>query len=260
MPPVPTSPESSEAGYVFDREARRYDAWFDSSAGQVLFRAEVEAVRRLVKGLPGPWLEVGVGTGRFARALGIPYGVDPSWGVLQLARRRDVHVVQGRGEALPFLDRTVGTVLLIMTLCFADPLSLLEEAKRVLAPGGGIIVGDILRDSPWGRRYLDKKAAGDLFYRHATFYSLEELQGWLARAGLAFAGASSTLTQPPNESVTAEPVYDGIRPGASFVCLRAGVPGRKDSSLFNAIDDNAEEGHHGRKNAHDLLDSGSLCG
>ena len=233
MPPVPTPRESLEVGHVFDREARRYDAWFDSPAGQVLFRAEVEAVRRLVRGLPGPWLEVGVGTGRFAQALGVPYGVDPAWGVLQLARRRGIRVVQGRGEALPFLDRTVGTVLLIMTLCFADPLPLLEDAKRVLAPGGGIIVADILRDSLWGRWYLDKKAAGDLFYQHAGFYSLEELQELLVRAGLAFAGASSTLTQPPSESVTAEPVYDGIRPGASFVCLRAGVPGRKDFSILN---------------------------
>jgi hypothetical protein len=71
---------------------------------------------------------------------------------------------------------------------------------------------------------LDKKKAGHLFYRHATFYSLKELQGLLARAGLAFAGASSTLTQRPGGPPAAEPVYDGIRPAASFVCLRAGAP------------------------------------
>lgn len=227
-PTVPASAGASETVRLFDRETARYDAWFDSLAGQVLFRAEVEAVRRLFSGLPGPGLEVGVGTGRFAQALGVSYGADPSWGVLQLARRRGVHVVQGRGEALPFLDGTFGSVLLIVTLCFADPISLLEEAKRSLAPGGGLIVADILRDSPWGCWYRDKKAAGHPFYRHATFYSLEELQGLLVRAGLALAGTSSTLTQPPGDLPTAEPVYDGIRPGASFVCLRAGVPGRKD--------------------------------
>lgn len=213
---------------LFDREAVRYDAWFDSPQGRVLFRAEVEAIRRLVTGLLGPGLEVGVGTGRFAQALQVPYGVDPAWSVLQLARRRGGHVVQGRGEALPFRDGVVGSVLLIDTLCFADPLPLLEEAKRVLAPGGGLIVADILRDSPWGRWYADKKAAGHPFYRHATFYSLEELRGLLVRAGFAFAGATSTLTQRPGGLPTAESAYDGIRPGASYVCLRAGVPGRKD--------------------------------
>ena len=228
MPTVSAFRGPSEAVRLFDREAVRYDAWFESPRGQVLFRAEVEAIRRLVSGLPGPWLEVGVGTGRFAQALGVPYGVDPASGVLQLARRRGVHVVQGRGEALPFLDEVVGSVLLIDTLCFADPLPLLGEAKRVLAPGGGLIVADILRDTPWGRWYLDKKAAGHPFYRHATFYSLEELQGFLVRAGLAFAGASSTLTRPPGGPPTAESASDGITPGASFVCVRAGVPGRKD--------------------------------
>jgi ubiquinone/menaquinone biosynthesis C-methylase UbiE len=101
MPAVPASTGPSEAVRLSDHEAARYDAWFDSPQGQVLFRAEVEAIRRLVKGLPGPWLEVGVGTGRFAQALGIPYGVDPAWSVLLLARRRGIHVVQGRGEALP---------------------------------------------------------------------------------------------------------------------------------------------------------------
>jgi len=204
----------------------RYDAWFDSPTGQVLFRAEVEAIRRLVKDLPGPWLEVGVGTGRFAQALEVLYGVDPAWGVLQLARRRGIHVVQGRGEALPFLDRAVGSVLLIVTLCFADPLPLLGEARRVLAPGGGLIVADILRDSAWERWYLDKKAADHPFYRHATFYSLEELQGLLARAALTLAGASSTLAQPPEAPPAAEPAYDGIRPGASFACLLAKAPSR----------------------------------
>ncbi len=226
MPAVTAFREPSEAVGLFDREARRYDAWFDSPQGQVLFRAEVEAIRRQVKDLPGPWLEVGVGTGRFAQVLGVRYGVDPAWGVLQLAKRRGVLVVQGRGEALPFLDRAVGSVLLIVTLCFADPLPLLGEAKRVLVPGGGLIVADILRESPWGRWYLNNKAAGHPFYRHATFYSLGELQGLLAGADLTLAGASSTLAQPPETSPAAEPAYDGIRPGASFVCLLARSPSR----------------------------------
>ena len=131
-PSVLISSESSEAVRVFDREATRYNTWFDSPEGTVLFRAEVETVRRLVIDLPGPWLEVGVGTGRFGQALGVSYGVDPAWGVLELARWRGIHVVQGRGEALPFLHRAVGSVLLIGTLCFADPLPLLREARRIL--------------------------------------------------------------------------------------------------------------------------------
>lgn len=220
--------KGSDVVRLFDREAARYDAWFDSLQGQALFRAEVAAIRRLINGLAEPWLEVGVGTGRFARALRVPYGVDPARGVLDLARLRGIHVAQGMGEALPFLDRTIGTVFFIDTLCFADPLPLLREAKRVLAPGGGLIVAGILRDGAWGRRYLEQAAGGHSFCRYARFYSVRELQDLLVRAGFAVAGASSTLAHSPEASPTTEPVYDGVRQGASFVCLRAGVPGRKE--------------------------------
>jgi ubiquinone/menaquinone biosynthesis C-methylase UbiE len=204
---------------VFDREASRYDAWFDSPEGQVLFQAEVEAVRLLLDGLPEPLVEVGVGTGRFAQALGVPFGVDPACGPLLLARRRGVHTVQARGEALPFPDRIFGGVLMILTLCFAEPLPLLREAKRVLKPEGGVIVADLLRDSAWGRLYLEKKRAGHLFYRHATFYTAPELKAFLSDAGFALAGVTSALTQLPGGPLLPEPAYRGWQPKASFVCL-----------------------------------------
>lgn len=204
---------SANAAEVFDREARRYDAWFDSHRGRVLFGAEVEAIRHVLRGLAGPALEVGIGTGRFAQALGVPYGVDPAWGALQLARRR--------GEALPFRNRIFGSVLPIVTLCFAEPLRLLREASRVLVPAGGLVVADILRDSAWGRWYLNRKKAGHMFYRHAAFYTLEELEALLARARFTLAAASSTLAHSPEGPPDGERAYEGIRSGVSFVCLLA---------------------------------------
>jgi len=32
----------------------------------------------MLPNLPGPWLEIGIGSGRFAQALGIETGIDPS--------------------------------------------------------------------------------------------------------------------------------------------------------------------------------------
>jgi len=210
---------SSEVVEVFDREADRYDAWFDSPEGRTLFQSEVEAVGLLLKDLPGPVLEVGVGTGRFAEALRVPYGIDPALGVLKLARRRGIRVVRARGEGLPFPDRIFGGVLLIVTLCFSSPLSLLQEAKRVLRPDGALIIADILRDSAWGRWYLQKKLAGHPFYRHATFYTMQELQGFLTGVGFVLAEVASAITQVPGDTLYAEPAYKGSEPKASFICL-----------------------------------------
>ena len=93
-----------ESANIFDTEAERYDAWFDSPDGRVLFENELAAIRLLWRDEFRPALEVGVGTGRFARALGEAFGIDPSAGVLPLAERRGIQVKQARGEALPFPD------------------------------------------------------------------------------------------------------------------------------------------------------------
>lgn len=219
MTPLPSIVEF--AIDIFDREAARYDAWFDSPDGQILFRAEVDAVRRLVTGLSGPQLEVGVGTGRFAHALAVPFGVDPARAVLQFARRRGIRVVQARGESLPFPDHRFGAVLLIVTLCFAEPRLLLSEARRVLKPAGGLIVADVLRDSPWGQWYLQQKQAGHPFHRHATFYTPEELERLLTGTGLAVTRVTSAITQLPGGFLAVEEAFERVHPGASFVCLLA---------------------------------------
>lgn len=87
-------------------------------------------------------------------------------------------------------------MLLVATLCFAPPQPPLQEAKRVLRPGGGLVVADILRDSAWGKWYLRKKRAGHRFYRHATFYTGQELERFLTGAGFALAKRRSGRLRP----------------------------------------------------------------
>jgi len=64
-------------GSLFDSLASEYDAWFEQE-GKLIFDIEVKAFQEMLPLLPKPWLEVGVGSGRFAQALGIETGVDPS--------------------------------------------------------------------------------------------------------------------------------------------------------------------------------------
>ena len=71
---------------TFEEYAEDYDKWFDSPEGKALFKMEVAAVKLLIKNIEKPFLEVGVGTGRFASELGIEVGIDPSARVLEIAK------------------------------------------------------------------------------------------------------------------------------------------------------------------------------
>ncbi|HWO70468.1 MAG TPA: methyltransferase domain-containing protein [Actinomycetota bacterium] len=203
---------------IFERLAERYDAWYDGPVGRVVFPLEVACLRPLLEALPPPGLEVGVGSGRFARALGVGYGVDPAHAPLRLAAARGVRVVQGVGERLPFRDASFGAVLIVVTLCFADdPSLLLREARRVLRPAGGVALGDVFAESAWGRRYRELGEAGHPFYGAARFLTREELAGALRAAGLRVVRARSTLRQSPTDAPAPEPVIEGDDPDAGFV-------------------------------------------
>ena len=207
---------------MFDELAVRYDAWYDSAHGQVLFDLELACLRPLLPPGPGPRLEVGVGSGRFAAALGLEVGIDPTRAPLRLAAGRAVAVVQGAGERLPFGDRTFGAVVVVATLCFADdPAALLGEARRVLVPSGRFVAGIVPLDSAWGRRYEAQGRAGHPFYRGARFLTLAEHRRMLADAGFTVIGACSTLTRSPSENPVEEDAQDGVVPGAGFVALQA---------------------------------------
>ena len=171
---------------------------------------------------PGPRLEVGVGSGRFAAALGIEVGLDRALAPLRFAARRAVAVVQGAGERLPFYDDAFGAVVLVATLCFADdPGALLDEARRVLAPSGRLVAAVVPLDSAWGRRYEAQGRAGHPFYQGARFLTLAEHHRMLTTAGFTVTGACSTLTQAPSDDPVEEDALDGVVPGAGFVALQA---------------------------------------
>ena len=101
----------------FDELALEYDAWFDGE-GSLIFFNEVQAFRELLPSLPKPWLEIGVGSGRFAQALGIETGIDPSGKLVEIAKSRGINAFLGQGEDEIFDEESFGTVFLIVTLCF----------------------------------------------------------------------------------------------------------------------------------------------
>ena len=144
---------------LFERLAARYGAWHDGPVGAAVFPSEVACLAPLLRGLPRPWAEVGVGSGRFAAALGVDVGLDPAAAPLALARSRGIRVVRGVGEQLPPRTGVFGVVLIMVTVCFADdPAALLAEARRVVRRDGAVVLGEVFAGSP-GDRFCQHQAA-----------------------------------------------------------------------------------------------------
>jgi len=181
-------------GSPFEERAEEYDRWFDRHGD--LFRAEREAIAGLLPAA-GRGVEIGAGTGRFAAALGVRFGAEPSPAMAALARGRGLSVAAGRGEALPFRSGAFDRALLVTVLCFAaDPAALLAETRRVLRPGGALVAALLDRDSPSGRRREEAKG-GHLFYRNARFLSAGETIALLRAARFHVEAVRQTLFDDP---------------------------------------------------------------
>lgn len=163
---------------IFDRYYKRYDSWYEKN--KFAYLSELRAVRKVLP-KEGKGLEVGVGTGRFAAALGTSTGIDPSKNMIKIARKRGVDARLGFGERLPFKDSTFDYVLIVVTLCFTkDPQQVLKETKRVLKKNGKVIIGIVDKNSFLGRFYRKKKS---IFYKNAHFFTIKDVTNLLKSTG-----------------------------------------------------------------------------
>jgi ubiquinone/menaquinone biosynthesis C-methylase UbiE len=100
----------------------------------------------------GQVLEVAIGTGRnlphYPAGLTIT-GVELSPAMLAIARKRaadlgrDADLREGDAEHLPFGDASFDTVVCALSLCtIPDPVAALGEMRRVLRPGGRLLLLD----------------------------------------------------------------------------------------------------------------------
>jgi ubiquinone/menaquinone biosynthesis C-methylase UbiE len=130
----------------YDRHVLPYV--IDAACGIKPVRMQREKVVPLAQGRV---LEIGIGTGRnmphYDRAkVRSLTALDPAMQMHRLARKRiaraglEVELVGLSAEQIPRDDASFDTVLVTYTLCtIADPVSALQEMRRVLAPGGRLI-------------------------------------------------------------------------------------------------------------------------
>jgi SAM-dependent methyltransferase len=153
---------------VFDRVADVYD---ETRGGPERGgRTAADLVPWLV---PGPVLEVCVGTGIIATALPSPcFGVDLSAAMLARAAARlgPGRVVRGDALALPFGSSTVDNVVFVHALhVIGDVAGAIREAARVLRPGGRLVA----QHGPTQREPSDIRAALAAFNELKSYQTVD---------------------------------------------------------------------------------------
>lgn len=207
----------------FDNYSEEYDEWFTENAD--LYEAELEAIRRLIPSNGSFGMEAGIGSGKFALPLGIRIGVEPSEAMAVRARTRGITAIPGTAEELPFSDCIFDHVLMVTTICYVDDVTRsLEEAFRVLKKGGSVVVGFVDRTSELGRHYSTMKEYSR-FYKDASFFSAQEVLGYLEGSGFVISNILQTLI--PGEATST--ILESFGRG-SFVAIKGMKPADSSDS------------------------------
>ena len=145
----------------FDQRARDYDQGWRGGMHEEIVQRTLGLALSFAPS-PRRVLDVGCGTGRLLRELGrlVPgaeelQGVDPAPSMVEVAARESagdprIHIRQGFAEDLPFDDGTFD--LLVTSTSFdhwRDQSGGLRECRRVLEPGGRLVLCDVLGPLLW---------------------------------------------------------------------------------------------------------------
>lgn len=162
-------------------DSELYDRFFDTEDHHWWFVGRRRLVTDLLGqvGAHGRILDLGCGTGGVLQHLGVfgkAIGLDPAPEAAVYCRRRNVPMVVGSGLDLPFADASFDAVLALDVIeHVADDIALLREARRVLRPGGVLVL--TVPALPW------LWSAHDDVNRHYRRYTLGSLREALHSGG-----------------------------------------------------------------------------
>ncbi|QGY46055.1 methyltransferase domain-containing protein [Maribellus comscasis] len=173
--------------YLNREIARDYDNFYETPQGKAIDNIEKKIITVLMEDIPcEPLLELGCGTGHWTQFLvNREFHVtatDASEEMLKIARGKKINNVvfqQADATMLPFADQSFSIVVSITMLEFVkDETKALSEIDRVLKSRGHLVLGCLNSQSELG-----KNKGNDEVFRHARFFSPEEIRQMLSRFG-----------------------------------------------------------------------------
>ncbi|MGC9308396.1 MAG: bifunctional hydroxymethylpyrimidine kinase/phosphomethylpyrimidine kinase [Thermoplasmatota archaeon] len=220
---------------AFEGSAADFDAWFDKNRN--VFQSELLAEKELLLH-PENAVSIGVGSGLFASHLGIKYGVEPAEDMAERARKRGISVKIGTAEEVPYPDEQFDTVLLSTVLSYVkDPQRAVDEAYRILKPGGHVVVSFLAREGSYALLYESAYLRGHHdpaisprhpyplpFIRGARWLTVADATSLLRTAGFTALRFVQTLRRHPkytDEQV--EKPIEGYKEG-DFIVVRGRKP------------------------------------
>lgn len=220
---------------LFDDKAETYDTFCDTRLGHFINEVEHNALASLAAPKQSEKaIDLGCGTGTYTmwlRDKGLhATGVDISSGMLDVARqkaRKDVLFVEANLTKLPFDDESFDLAISNVVLEFVpDPKAVLQEAYRILKPGGRLVVGFIGKNSPWGEKYTIRGTEDPTStYHYARFFTYTEAAslGWgqpsLVQFGL-YVGPNEFSDELTAWQVEMTRRVEQTEQGAGFFALR----------------------------------------
>ena len=204
---------------IFNEHVKEYEAWYDDYSE--VYQSEILALQDQLLELPQNirGIEVGVGTGRFSKPLGIKEGVEPSKEMAKRAVKRGIEIMKGTAERLPYAALQFDFVLFV-TVCFIKNVKkAFEEAYRVLKPEGYVIIGFLDSDGQIAKRYAAERHRSD-FYHKAQFYSVDRIEKLLKETGFKKPIFNQTLFGELEDIKEVQIPREGFGQG-SFVTVRA---------------------------------------